>query len=84
MSYFIVFIAVMIVDIIWTLYIKWIQENHAIRAGCAAMGIYALGAYAILSYTKDPTYIIPACLGAFIGTFSTILIKKTIKLVNEE
>lgn len=84
MKHITVFFAVMLVDIIWTLYIKWIQEDLAFRSGIAAMGIYVLGAYAILTYTESPIYLIPACLGAFIGTSLTILARKISKILNNQ
>lgn len=72
MKYIIVFLAVTLVDIIWALYIKAIAQNAVIRAGITATAIYILGEYAILAYTESPIYIIPATLGAFIGTILTV------------
>lgn len=71
MKYLLVFIAVAFVDAIWTLYIKAIQENAPFRSAMTGTLIYLLGSYAILSYTESPVYLIPACLGAFIGTYLT-------------
>lgn len=72
-KYILVFVAVAFVDSIWTLYIKAIQENAPLRSAMTGTLIYALGSYAILSYTESPVYLIPACLGAFIGTYLTTL-----------
>ena len=83
MDYIYVFFAVFFVDVVWTLYIKWIQEDYAFRSGIAAMGIYVMGAYAILMYTESPIYLIPACLGAFLGTSLTILVRKVSKMLND-
>lgn len=67
-EYTLVFAAIAFVDALWTIYIKAIQHNAPFRAAMASGAIYALGAYAILAFTESPVYLIPACLGAIVGT----------------
>lgn len=76
LSFVSVFLAVMIADVCWTFYFIKIEERKSIGAGLWGAGVYVCGAFAVIHYTTDKTMIIPAVLGAFIGTWATIEYKK--------
>ena len=75
-SFLFVFLAITIADVCWTFYFIKIEERKSVAAGIWGSIIYICGAFSVLSYTQDKTLIIPAVLGAFIGTYFTIEYKK--------
>ena len=63
-------------DVCWTYYFIKIEERKSAAAGIWGSAVYVCGAFGVLSYTEDKTLIIPAVLGAFVGTYLTIEYKK--------
>jgi hypothetical protein len=76
LSWISVFIAIALADVCWTFYFIKIEERKSLAAGIWGAGVYLCGAFAVVSYTSDKTLIIPAVLGAIIGTWATIEYKK--------
>ena len=76
LQFILVLIAMAVADVCWTFYFIKINERKSIAAGVWGSLIYICGAFGVLSYTKDKTLIIPAVLGAFIGTYLTVEYKK--------
>lgn len=72
LKYVLIFFALLVTDIIWTLYINWAAEGKPIKAGVASIFIYVVGAFTIGEFVKDPWVLIPAGLGCFVGTYITI------------
>jgi uncharacterized membrane protein YfcA len=68
-SYLITFIAVFFVDIFYTYYLKSINENSALTASFWGAVVWLIGSFAVINYTADHMLLIPACLGAFCGTY---------------
>jgi hypothetical protein len=64
-----IFVLMLVLDWIWAKYNQATVKREAWRASAYAVLIYAFGAAGVLSYSNDPTLIIPACAGAFVGTF---------------
>jgi hypothetical protein len=77
MEYFLIFIATVLVDIAWTLYLIKVEERNAVQSGFWAVVIYLLGAFVVLSYTTNHFLVIPAVIGSFIGTAGTVWYKKS-------
>jgi hypothetical protein len=69
------FLALFIVDILYVVYMKKVQQDNAIMASVWATSIYLLNSVAIISYTSDNTILIPASIGAFMGTYVGMKIK---------
>lgn len=67
-----VIIAVAVGDMCWTVYFIKIEERHAIGAATWATILMLVGAYSASNYIQDKTYIVAACIGAFIGTYTTV------------
>jgi len=59
-------------DFVWAYYTKSIQDNAIMMAGITAMLILLLNSAVTLSYVDDQWAIIPAALGAFLGTISAM------------
>lgn len=75
-KYFVIFLAIFVADIIWTLYIKWAADGKAAKAGFASIFIYIVSAFTFGEFVKDAWVLIPASLGAFFGTYCTIKASK--------
>lgn len=67
-----VFAGVTFVDTLWALYIRYTANGSPWRASISAVGLTLCGALLTLEYVKDPLMLIPAGLGAFVGTFATL------------
>lgn len=68
-AYIFTFLSMLITDIVYTLLLKSVQNDRPIAASIWASLITFLGGVAIINYTSDNMMIIPAVLGAFVGTF---------------
>lgn len=71
-KYAIIFLALLITDIIWALYIRWSAQGRAHRAGIASIFIYIIGAFTFAEFIKDAWVLVPAGLGCYCGTYATI------------
>jgi hypothetical protein len=63
------FALMLVLDWIWAKYNQATTSGRSWRAGCYAVLIYWLGAVGVLSYSQDYLLLIPASVGAFVGTF---------------
>lgn len=79
LNYFLVFFSVILVDIAWTYYLITVQSRKPILAGIWAGIIYLIGAYVVILYNKDHSYIIVAAIASFIGTSLSVWYKKIIE-----
>jgi len=68
-AYIFTFLSMLVTDIVYTLLLKSVQNDRPIAASIWASLITFLGGVAIINYTSDNMMIIPAVLGAFVGTF---------------
>jgi len=82
-NFIITFIAVTAVDIFYTYYIKSINENRAVVAGIWGSIVWLVGSIAVIEYTSNHWLLIPACMGAFFGTFIGIKLRKLKEKSNE-
>ena len=76
LHFILVFTAMALADVCWTYYFIKIEERKSVAAGIWGSAIYICGVFRVLSYTEDRRLIIPAVLGAFVGTYLTIEYKK--------
>jgi hypothetical protein len=67
-----VFVAVAALDFVWAYYTRYVNDGRAVCAGFAAILIMLLGGTAVIGYTADPWMLIPAGVGAFVGTFTAV------------
>jgi ABC-type Fe3+-siderophore transport system permease subunit len=75
MSFIVTFIAVTVVDIFYTYYIKSVNDNKAEIAGFWGAVVWLFGSIAVIEYTSNHWLLIPACMGAFCGTWIGIKIR---------
>jgi hypothetical protein len=67
-----VFAALAALDFVWARYTLAITDKRASAASIYAAVILALGAFSVISYTTDHWLLIPACTGAFVGTYLAV------------
>jgi uncharacterized membrane protein YfcA len=67
-----VFALVTVVDFMWALYIKHTAISNPLTASVYSSIITLIGGVVTLAYISDPKMLIPAVLGAFVGTYLSI------------
>lgn len=67
-----IFVATGISDFIWAKYMASIADKSALVAANWSVLVIALGAFIVVSYVEDKRLILPACLGAWIGTYLAV------------
>lgn len=75
-SYILTFFAIFFVDIFYTYYLKAINDNAALKASLWGVVVWLIGSLAVIEYTINHWLLIPACLGAFAGTYVGIKFRK--------
>ncbi len=68
-AYIFTFLSMLVTDIVYTQLLKSVQNDKPFAASIWASMITFLGGVAIINYTNDNKMIIPAVLGAFVGTY---------------
>jgi hypothetical protein len=68
-DYIFTFIAVFVLDLVYTHYLKHVNNNHVLGASFWSVGCYLLASVAVINYTNNHLLLIPAAFGAFFGTF---------------
>lgn len=56
-------------DYCWARYVRGVADKNAIKSASWAALLYGLTAFLYVSIVRDPWLVIPACLGAFCGTW---------------
>jgi O-antigen/teichoic acid export membrane protein len=75
-EYVITFFALFFTDIFYTYYLRSVQNNEALKSSLWAVIVFFIAAMAVVNYTTDHMLLIPACLGAFCGTYVGMKIRK--------
>ena len=76
MDYVITFFALFFTDVFYTYYLKSVAQEHALKASLWAVIVFFIASIAVIEYTSNALMLIPACLGAFCGTFVGIKFKR--------
>jgi peptidoglycan biosynthesis protein MviN/MurJ (putative lipid II flippase) len=71
-----VMIAMILADICWTYYFIKVEERKSLHAGIWSSLIIVFGMFSVINYVEDRTLTIAAILGAFIGTYIAVEVKK--------
>lgn len=72
-----VFFSVAAADVCWTKYMQNVALSNRAKGALWSASIVAVGSVSTLAYISSPAYIIPAALGAFVGTYLSISPKDT-------
>jgi uncharacterized membrane protein YfcA len=64
-----IFSLLVVVDVLYAVYTKQVQVNNPVISSLTAAAIYIINAYIVIEFVHDPMLLIPAGLGAFVGTY---------------
>lgn len=64
-----VFVSMFVVDIFYAIYLKSIENNKPLHASSMATVVFFIASIATIGYVDNHWLLIPACLGAFAGTW---------------
>lgn len=64
--------SVAVADVFWTGFIAKVGEGRALAAGAFSAAIILMGSITTFSYLESRLYVVPAALGAFLGTYVTV------------
>ena len=67
-----VFVVMVMTDVVWALYIRRTNEGKGHQAGMFSAGIMLFASYVTVNYVSNRWFIVPAALGAYVGTRLTI------------
>jgi hypothetical protein len=79
-----VFIATGVADVIWVLYIRRVNQGKALASSIFGVIIWFLSAAVVVEYVENKWYLIPAGLGAFIGTYCMVHLESKEKTHSEK
>lgn len=68
----IAFVLAVVIDIVWVFYIRATAQGRAALSATTAAGTIMCGAVNGISFVQHPVLILPAALGAFLGTFVVV------------
>jgi hypothetical protein len=66
------FLSMAALDLVWVAYMKSAQAGYPAVSALCALVLFLIGAYNVLSYTKDKRLIWPCALGAYAGTYLAV------------
>ena len=75
-EYVITFFALFFTDVFYTYYLRAIQNDEVIKSSVWSVVVFFIAAIAVVNYTTDHMLLIPACFGAFCGTYVGMKIRK--------
>jgi len=68
-EYVIVFLSMFVVDVLYAIYLKSIENNKPLFASFMATIVFFVASIATIGYVDNHWLLIPACAGAFAGTW---------------
>jgi uncharacterized membrane protein YfcA len=63
------FLAVALTDVLYVYFLKSVQNNKPLSASLWSVVVTFTASVAVINYTEDHLALIPALLGAFLGTY---------------
>ncbi len=67
-----ILLAMIVVDIVWTIYISSVALKKPMLAGIASSVSLVINSFVVVSFVNNYWYIVPACIGTFIGTYVAV------------
>lgn len=69
-AWLVAFGTLVLLDLAWAVYTASVSDgSHPAKPAVWSMALYALSGMATISWTQDHWLLVPACAGAFTGTF---------------
>ena len=75
----ITFFALFFTDVFYTFYLRSVTSNETLKASVWAVVVFFIAAIAVVNYTTNHMLLIPACLGAFCGTWMGMKLRNQTK-----
>ena len=75
-EYITTFFALFFTDVFYTYYLRAVQNDQVFKSSVWAVVVFFIASIAVINYTTDHMLLIPACLGAFCGTWVGMKIRK--------
>jgi hypothetical protein len=72
-EYIIVFLSMFVVDVLYAIYLKSIENNKPIFASFMATIVFFVASIATIGYIDNHWLLVPACMGAFTGTWVGVM-----------
>lgn len=69
MTYLLVYWLAILVDVLWTLNVKWVAEGAAWKASTCSAALVACSGVSVYLYLENPWLIPFSAAGAFVGTW---------------
>lgn len=79
MDWFLAFAGMVVLDIVFAFYTLKVAQRAEIQASLFATAILGLNGLVTVLYVEDNKLIVPAMVGAFVGTWIAIKIDKRFK-----
>ena len=64
-----VFFGLVVIDVLYAIYTKQVQKDNSILASLSAAVLYIISGLVVVGFVKDIWLLVPAGLGAFVGTY---------------
>jgi hypothetical protein len=71
-----IFFVYVVIDMLYAWYIIAVNKRQPVIAAMMTSGIYTLAALGVMTYSRNPVYILPLATGAFLGTYLVVKFKK--------
>jgi hypothetical protein len=68
----VIFATYVAVDILYAAYIIAVEKRRPLTAASISSVLYSLLAFGVITYSKNPIYLIPLASGAWLGTYLTV------------
>jgi xanthine/uracil permease len=69
LNYLIIFISLVLIDIVYIFYLKYVAQNKINKASGWASVVTLLNGIIIINYSSDIYSVLSAMIGAYVGTF---------------
>mgnify|MGYP001591418958 CR=1 FL=1 len=71
-EWLLVFVAFLVMDMAYAAWAKKVAERDPLQASLYAVAIVLCSAFVTISFVKDYWTVVPAALGAFVGTWIVV------------
>ena len=76
LTYIITFFAVFATDILYVYFLKAVQNDRPAQASFWSVLVTLTGTITVISYTEDHWAVIPALIGAAVGTYAGMALRR--------
>lgn len=73
----IAFVGMLVLDFVWARYTLYVTQKRPVASSVTAAVITALNGSVVLSFVHDPWTLVPAVMGAFVGTYLSVQLDRS-------